>query len=82
MVACLLVTVTACASAQEKINSDVWLMEQMPKCSEDQARFGIYRVVDKHEEFVPYCDPAISNYIVIHKEDFKNWVRLLTKREK
>lgn len=56
--------------------------------------YGIYRVIlcknrpdsqfcqngeESFEEFIPYCDPAMNEYLSMHREDANKWLEKLTR---
>jgi hypothetical protein len=59
--------------------------------------YGIYRVVlcknrpdsqhcqngeESFEEFIPYCDKALDEYLAMHREDANRWLEKLTRPRK
>lgn len=79
---------------REAVDADIWLMDHVPSCVGIENA-GIYRKVkcyeqdvfegrcnagdEFYEEFLPYCDRNIENYIAMHKDDFRKWSEFLVR---
>jgi len=63
-------------------------------CTGEVWKRGIFRVVscknkpdhplcvggrESYEEFIPYCHPAMNEYLSMHREDANKWLEKLTK---
>jgi hypothetical protein len=37
---------------------------------------------ESFEEFIPYCDKAVDEYLAMHREDANRWLEKLTRPRK
>lgn len=51
------------------------------KCNDEARSTGLCGPDDKvYDEFIPYCDPAITRQISMHKNQFKKWIDLAKEK--
>lgn len=62
---------TGCTTLTPRFKGSLFLHHQLPEDAKDLNQYGIYRkLVNGEEEYLPYTDKNIVNYLSIHKDDF------------
>lgn len=78
----ILFLLCACVTQQE-VRGQLYLNDGLPKelcdAHPELKEYGVYRVVEDHEEMLPYCSNRIKEFLSADRVYVEEWLRRATR---